>query len=111
LNTDSIQEVQSLVALLLRYVAQNGMLVCIEHTNLSGIFDRESTRSNRTWDELHQYVFDSNYSSDVFLTHFLGVARFGKLALTPFVTKMLRLLHRKQQWMAIHRIQRRRETI
>lgn len=105
LNTDSIQEVQGLIASVLRYVAPKGTLLLIEHTNLSGTVDNASRRSNRAWEALRQYVVDTHYTSCVFLTHFRAVAYFGRLALSPFVSGILRLW-RRRQWMAIHRIQR-----
>jgi SAM-dependent methyltransferase len=106
LNTDSIQEVRILIGLLLGYVAPGGMLICVEHTNLSGIPDKVSRRSNRNWEELHGYVTETGHSSSVLLTHFLAIARFGRLALTPFVSSILRLFRGRKQWMAIHRFQR-----
>jgi SAM-dependent methyltransferase len=105
LNTDSIQEVQNLLGGLLRYVAPDGMLICVEHTNLSGIPDQVSRRSNRKWEDLHKYLTDKSYASDVRLTHFLAVARLGGFALSPTVTWILRLFRGRKQWMAIHCLQ------
>ncbi len=107
LNVESQEGVESFFRILLQYVAPHGMLVNIQHSDLSGKPDPSTRRFNPTVEEYCRYSIDSEQSAKVLVTHFVAVARWGRFAFQPLFGRLVRFIPIKHQWMLIYSVRRK----